>query len=300
MDRARRELVVASGQSYRGAAVSLVSLAPGGYAVEDAPAFRVAVHAGAPHRLWEWHDGRSQDAPHQRGDVVVTAAGESRRVRWDRPSALVSIDLAPAFVRAVAEGLDVDLDRARIAGTFSHRDPLIEHLAFAWLAEVRAGMPGGALLGESMATALAVHLVRGYATNGVDRRAPRGGLAPRTLGRVVDFVHASLPTPIALADMARLADLSAFHFARQFRASTGIAPHAYVVRARVHEATRLVLSGVRAGEAAARVGFHSQGHLTRHMRAWLGVTPGMLAPRRVERRTGAPREDAARMLTKRG
>jgi len=286
VDEARREIALTSGRGYRDAIVSFVALAPGAYSVEGAATFRVGVHAAAPHRLWEWHEGRSHDAPHRHGDVVVTAEGESRRVRWDRASALVSIDLAPSFVRATAASLGVDIDRARVVGSFSHRDPMLEHLAFAAIAEVRAGMPSGPLFGDAIATAVAARLVRGYARAGRAPRGPRGGLAPHVLARVVELVHASLSEAIGLADMARVAELSAFHFARQFRASTGVAPHAYVVRARVHEAARLLLAGARASDAAARAGFHSQGHLTRHMRRWLGVTPGAISPRAQSRSAG--------------
>jgi len=52
------------------------------------------------------------------------------------------------------------------------------------------------------------------------------------------------------------------------------------VRARVDEAIRLILGGARVSDAAARAGFSSQGHLTRHMRRLVGITPGTLVPRR--------------------
>jgi AraC family transcriptional regulator len=138
----------------------------------------------------------------------------------------VSIELAPGFVRSIAEELDVDL-------------------------------------------------VRGDARSA--RRPARGGLAPHVLARVVELVRLSYDTPLSLADLAKVAGLSPYHFARQFHVSTGVAPHAYVVRARVHEAARLILAGERLDDAAARVGFAGRGHLSRHMRRWMGVAPGALA-----------------------
>jgi AraC family transcriptional regulator len=107
--------------------------------------------------------------------------------------------------------------------------------------------------------------------------AARGGLAPHVLARVVDLVRTSFDRSITLAELAKTANLSPWHFARQFRASTGVTPHAYIVRVRVHEAARLILAGARPDEAAERVGFAGRGHLTRHMRRWMGVAPGALA-----------------------
>ena len=261
---------------FEGAIVRFVSAPAGEYRCDVEPAHRVHVHVGAPHRLWDWRDGRARDAPRRRGDVIVTAAGESRRIQWNGTSTVVSIELAPRFVRAVAEDLEVDLDRAPIVGAFSHRDPLLEHIAFTLLAEMRSGLPSEPLASESLATALAARLVRDHAAR-PSRQHARGGLAPHVLSRVVDLVRASFDAPITIADLARLANLSPYHFARQFRASTGVAPHAYIVRARVHEAACLILAGERPDEAAVRVGFAGRGHLTRHMRRWMGVLPGALA-----------------------
>ena len=258
---------------------SLQALPPGSLRVDVCDAYRIVVHVGPTHRLWEWHEGRAQDGPHRRGDIVVTAVGESRRVRWDEPSSFFTVRLAEGFVRSVGESLDVDVERAGITGGFGHRDPALEHLAFALLRATVDGVADEAR-DEAIATAMAGRLLEGYARRRGPVTSPGGGLAPRTLGRVVELVHGTLDGAISIGDMARVAGLSPFHFARQFRRSTGVAPHAYVVRARVHEATRLILEGADAADAAARVGFSSQGHLTRHMRRLLGVTPGRLSGRR--------------------
>ncbi len=265
---------------YRGARVALLSGTPGAYEEDECAAYRVAVHTGAPHRIWEWQDGRTQQGPHRRGDVTLTALGERRRVQWDGSTALVSIELEPALLRDAAAGIEVDLAQAEIVGAFSRRDVMLEHFAFALVTELEGGLSNGRLFGEAVALAMATHLVREYGRGRVVRsRQPSGRLAPRTLANVVEYVRTSLADPIALADLAKLANLSAFHFCRSFRESTGLPPHAYVVRERVNEAIRRILGGATLGEAAAGVGFSSQGHLTRHMRRLVGVTPGALRRR---------------------
>lgn len=275
------EAIRSSSDLYHGARVALLAGGPGTYALESSAAYRVAVHTGPSHHLWEWQDGQSHDGPHRRGDVGVTAVGESRRVRWDRPTEFVAIELEPEFVFETAAGIDIDLAQAEIVGSFCQRDPRIERLAFALVTELENGLTNGRIFGESVVTALAARLVREYGRGRVPTaRDPRGGLAPRTLASVVEYVRASLADPIALADLAKIANLSAFHFGRAFRTSTGLPPHAYVVRERVDEAIRLILGGMPISDAASSVGFSSQGHLTRHMRRLLGITPGALVPNR--------------------
>jgi AraC family transcriptional regulator len=74
--------------------------------------------------------------------------------------------------------------------------------------------------------------------------------------------------------MAGIARLSPYHFARQFKASTGIPPHAYVIARRVERARQLLQGGdLSLAEIAARAGFLDQSQLSRHFKRLVGVTP---------------------------
>lgn len=260
------------------AAVSVqhIRLGAGEATVEPRSTHRVLVHTGPAHRLWEERGGRVRQGTHRRGDVVVVAAGESSTMRWDRPTSFLSMSLPAAFVARVAASLDLDAGRLVIAGSFSEQDPQVEHIGLALLHEIEAGAPHGRLYTDSLATALSVHLIQRGAPAGPLAGKP-SGISPAALRRVTDHVVSHLATPISLADLAAVAGLSPYHFARQFRKTTGVSPHQYVLRARVEEARRLLLEG-HAGVAqiAAGVGFCSQSHLTRHVRQILGVTPAAL------------------------
>lgn len=252
-------MLLSSGDAYTGLTASFVALEAGAFENRESNAHRVAVHLGPPHRLWDRRDGAAWVGPHARGDVVITAAGETRSLKWDRASSLIALEVDPGLVGDIEVG-----------GRFSHRDPYLEELAFSMYRELLAGLPSGALFGEELATRLFEPRAR---------TAARGGLSRSALNRALSFMHEKMSERIRLADLASLADLSPFHFARQFRTSMGIAPHAYLVRVRVEEAARLILRGAPAADAAANVGFSSQGHLTQHMRRALGITPGRLARR---------------------
>ena len=65
---------------------------------------------------------------------------------------------------------------------------------------------------------------------GVSRKTPqpaRGGLAPAVRRRVMDYVDAHLDAPLTLAELAGVAALSTYHFARMFHTSFGEPPHAW-------------------------------------------------------------------------
>ena len=75
---------------------------------------------------------------------------------------------------------------------------------------------------------------------------------------------------------AAVARLSPYHFARQFKAATGLPPHQYVTARRVERAKQLLqgAGGLSLAEVAARAGFSDQSQFTRHFKRHVGVTPG--------------------------
>ena len=104
-----------------------------------------------------------------------------------------------------------------------------------------------------------------------------GGLPPGSLRRVKEYVDANLDKRIDVATLARAAGFSTFHFARAFKQSEGITPHRYVLERRVERARNLLLtSDLSLSEIARTSGFSDQGHLARHIRQRLGLSPSAL------------------------
>jgi len=110
------------------------------------------------------------------------------------------------------------------------------------------------------------------------QRAPaaqaRGGLPPGAMRRVREYVDAHLGENMDLAELASIAGLSVFHFARQFKKSAGVTPHSYLVQRRVERAQDLLArTDLALSEIAVAAGFSDQSHLARHFRQMLGTTP---------------------------
>ena len=74
-----------------------------------------------------------------------------------------------------------------------------------------------------------------------------------------------------------MAHMSPDHFARSFKAATGLSPHQYVIQRRVERAKTLLSdTGLTVAEVARAVGFSNPSHLATHVRRVLGVSPGAL------------------------
>jgi AraC-like DNA-binding protein len=104
--------------------------------------------------------------------------------------------------------------------------------------------------------------------------ASQGGLPRYKLRRAVDFVDANLDRLIHLKDLARVAEVSVFHFHRQFKKTTGVTPHQFIVRRRIEQAKVLLAqSDLPIIDVAMRVGFVDQSHFTTAFRKFTSMTP---------------------------
>ena len=143
-------------------------------------------------------------------------------------------------------------------------------------AELRAGGGDGEeLLVESLATILSVHLIR-QVTGPPGLPVSADSVLPRRkLHTVVEYIMENLEGSPTLEQMAAVAHLSPYHFARQFKASTGLAPHQYLISRRIERAQHLLRADGELGlaEVALRVGFSDQSQFSRHFKRILGVTP---------------------------
>ncbi|HVR38373.1 MAG TPA: AraC family transcriptional regulator [Thermoanaerobaculia bacterium] len=97
----------------------------------------------------------------------------------------------------------------------------------------------------------------------------------RRLAIATAFMHGNLEQPLAIADVAREACLSPFHFHRLFTALHGVPPHRYLTHLRLERARALLRAGDRAVAGVAfATGFESIGSFTTLFRKHFGITPG--------------------------
>src|ERR1700727_993554 len=95
------------------------------------------------------------------------------------------------------------------------------------------------------------------------------------LKRVVEYVENHLSERIGLSDLAAAAGLSRMHFARQFRTATGLRPHEFFLRRRIHRAEELLrTTTMPIFEIAPTVCFQTQAHLTTVFKRFAGCPPG--------------------------
>jgi transcriptional regulator GlxA family with amidase domain len=102
----------------------------------------------------------------------------------------------------------------------------------------------------------------------------RGGLTPKVLRRVREYIDRHLDQNIELQALADAAGLSKYYFARTFKESQRMTPLYYVFQQRMKRAQQLLVeTNLPIAEIAIATGFADQSHFSRRFRRQLGVTP---------------------------
>ncbi len=241
------------------------------------PENTASLYLGQPVRSVRWSDDAMHEGTTKKGDVTVKASGQTVGWRFDGDVDLLVMRFAPAYLLRVAEENGLNPDAVELRPGLDGRDDAVEHIGLAMLAEMEAEGASGRVYGDALTTALATHLLRNHGTSSRAVAEGRGGLPRSALRRVTDFVNDNLSMDLGLSEMAGVANLSRYHFSRQFKRSTGLPPHQYVIGRRVERARELLSStDLSVGDVASAVGFTHQSHLAYHTRRLFGVSPTSL------------------------
>lgn len=207
------------------------------------------------------------------GGIVIEPAGVLHQSSWQEEDEFTLLVLEPTLVARIAYEL-VDPNCVELVPHFLQPDPLIYQIGLALMAELKTNGHDSRLYAESMAKALAVHLIRRYASRKHSLQIMPRGLSKSKLQQVIDYINAHLDQDLGLVELAELVQMSPCYFATLFKRSLGISPHQYVIDRRIQKAQQsLTHSEQCLADIAQKVGFSDQTSFTRAFRKKVGVTP---------------------------
>jgi AraC family transcriptional regulator len=251
--------------------------APAEYVRPDVKNCSTLVHVftGVPVRH-EWRvDGHTYRVHSPAGSILIVPNGFEGSVRcWrPRPETQWILEFEP---RAMEQKIAECFGGAHLELTphFDLTDVQALRLIQTLHADVMGGSPAGSLFGETVGAALALHLAQHYSTRSGGTTQPGGGLAEQSLKRVLEYIHSNLERDLHLQQLAEVANLSTFHFAKLFKRSTRCSPHQYVLQRRLERAQQLLGNPhISLSEVSLRAGFADQSHLSNVFRRFVGLTP---------------------------
>lgn len=164
----------------------------------------------------------------------------------------------------------------RTANGMAFSDGIIRNLGECLAPAFERPDSASQLFADHVTLALMSHLTAFYAEQPVVVHPIRGVLARWQERRAKDMLLANLNGAVGLDELARACNLSRSHFARAFKATTGMAPLQWLQVQRVERAKNLLLnSTLPIDQIAHHCGFADQSHFTRAFARIVNTTPGV-------------------------
>jgi AraC family transcriptional regulator len=181
--------------------------------------------------------------------------------------------LEPTFLSQIAHE-SVNPDRVELLLTLKKADLLIYQIGLALKSSLDVDGIGSRFYADSMATALAAHLLRHYSTRSQHLREYEDGLSKQKLKQAVEYIQAHLGEDLSLSEIAKELGMSQYYFCRLFKKSTGVSPHQYLMKKRVAQAKHLLKQPERTVTSVAlECGFANQSHFAKCFHQCTGMNP---------------------------
>jgi AraC family transcriptional regulator len=233
---------------------------------------------------WRAGDGALKHALARRGHALIIPAQQRHAIAWKNRARFVNIHLAAKTTTDTRQGF---LRRvARLGEAHVIADPFLTRLGeiIVLHAARNNGLDEAAL--DGFRAIIETHVMHPYgaadpavspslAAPAEDKVDDNRGLARSALKKVTAAIKGDLSRAWTVDELAGTLGLSAGHFSRSFRRSTGASPRQWLIRQRVDAAMdKLLETREPISEIAIDCGFAEQAHFTRTFTRMVGTSPG--------------------------
>jgi AraC family transcriptional regulator len=204
--------------------------------------------------------------------VGMAVEGEECGWRFDKPVDAFHIYISNQMLEQVARAEGKRDTQIELRECLRCEDPLIIQLAHELTRACKTNETN-LLYADTLALCMAMRLLH---TNDPRAKAAstRGGLSPLQLRRITDYLTEHMSVNVTLAELASIAELSPFHFARAFKQSTGQPPHRYQIFLRIEKARELLdATTLSVADVAAQLGYDDPSYFARLFVREFGMAP---------------------------
>jgi AraC family transcriptional regulator len=232
----------------------------------------LAMHLCGPVEQEWWCGGRNGKQSYRTGSMCLVARGTQHRTYSSSPSRQLVLSIEESDLLRAAR--DMGKTRVTVLGRLCFEDRQIYLLMSEFQREMESGWETGALYLEHLGLSLSIALIQKFSDCRVALPVLKGGMTRVRLQRVLEYLAENQHRDLSLTDLAEVADLSPFHFARLFRSEMGMTPHRYLIDQRLERAKEMLrCDRGHVADIALETGFKSSGHFSRAFRRHVGASP---------------------------
>jgi AraC family transcriptional regulator len=229
-----------------------------------------------PHNAY-WEGGRQVSAYSIRaGETTIHDLRREPAAMMDKPLHSLLFYLPSATLSALADQAGVPrINELRYEPGVPILDEAIKHIGLSIMPAFRTPEQINRLFMDYVTLAFASHAAQTYGGMQTATRPLKGGLAPWQEKLSKEMIAGDLTDAKSLHEIANACRISVSHFSRAFRKSTGLAPHTWLLQARVESAKAMLRSAEPSlSEISRACGFADQSHFARVFMRRVGVSPG--------------------------
>ncbi|BAY84241.1 AraC family transcriptional regulator [Calothrix parasitica NIES-267] len=256
-----------------GSGISYVSSNPGHFKEHTDPHFKIAIpfENASIFTTWQTASGKRKQKYVRQGNVSIVPADLPHETTIENKLEMIVINFERLQIEKLADELIGK--SVEIIEKWAAQDTLIRQLGLELRQEFIQGSPR-ILYAESVVNILSTHLIRHYSKDKIEIKNCDSKISAHQLKKVIDYINENLEDNLTLAELAVVAKMSQYRFARGFKNSTGFSPHKYLILQRIERAQNLLNQNkLSIAEISYQLGFTSQSHFTTAFRKITGITP---------------------------
>jgi len=234
----------------------------------------IPIHLDHISEINYWNDNSFKSQVMKPGMFNLCPQGAMEKVRARNDHKILLVTFGQTLIEKMTEHNNVYLKRLQQHAHYGLVDNSVLYLAMALRVDFEAGSPYGRLHSQSLALTL-LNRIFAIVNASDSMNAGLGSLCSSRLKRVTEYIKANLKRNLSLVEISNIACLTPFHFSRQFKKTTHISPHQYVLKLKIEHAENLLVNtDWPIVDIAFELGFQSQSHFTTVFHRMVGVTPG--------------------------
>jgi AraC family transcriptional regulator len=206
-------------------------------------------------------------------DLVIIPAHFPCQASWDSEMEFLLLIIEPSYLEQVAED-EFNLDQIAVAPQVAVFDPNMSLASELLQSELLSQSLESDLYVTAVSQLISLTLLRRFSTQEQLASIAEPTQTEESLKRAIGYINENLADPLSLKQIAAVAKMSPFYFARLFKQATGTTPNQYVTHRRMERAKQVLIEqDLNIAEVSQKVGIQSQSHFNKLFREYTGLTP---------------------------